>query len=512
MEEKTMAKKIISLALVLITVFSVFSFTANAAGNSQATYNDVFASVKGKGYSVYQARNSEASKFTKGTFVYVWGFLHNENDKLYKNYGSGICDMTLSIYRPDGTRAYTYTYKDSDNNWIGCELNQTGTWKIQSKITGALKGTNTRTITVTEKKSSATYTLTYNANGGSKAPSAQKAKANTSFALSTSKPTRSGYTFLGWSTKKNASSASYSAGAKVKINGNTTLYAVWKKNPAVNPKSVGLNVTSCTLNAGGTKQLTATVSPSNATNKKVYWSSSDSSVVSVSSSGKIKAEGPGVATVTVETSNGKTKSCKVTVKGVEIIGDFFFTRPTAGDIFYLDAKAYPSDTTKFKWSSSNSKVVSISSKGKMTAKAPGMAKITVTTPDGRTASKEITVRAAVKWVTGNFDTGYTAKGYTTVFLSENSGDAKIKIHTYNQSGKETSGEVHIILKDVNGRKISEFDAKSGDTLKLGDDHGIYRVYISKKRYPNSFSGQVSDMNNTPKCYHWAIECTKNCHV
>ena len=133
------------------------------SSSSRSTYNDVFASVKGSGYSLSQGRSSQASVFQKGTFVYVWAYLHDINDNLYKSYGSGTCNMTLSIYRPDGSCAYTYTYKNCDNNWIGCKLDQTGTWKIQSKISGSLSGTNTRTITVNNPVAN-TWTITETIN------------------------------------------------------------------------------------------------------------------------------------------------------------------------------------------------------------------------------------------------------------------------------------------------------------------------------------------------------------
>ncbi len=488
------------------------TYKGSASNSSRATYNDVFASLKGSGYSLSQARSSETTSFKKGDFVYVWAWLHDANNNLYKTYGSGTCNMTLSIYRPDGSCAYTYTYKNSDNNWIGCKLDRTGTWKIQSKITGSLTGTNTRTITVKESSATTYYTLSYNANGGSGAPSSQCVKANTGFYLSSTKPTRSGYAFLGWSTNKNATSASYSAGAGVRISSNITLYAVWKKNATVTPTSVSLNYSSYTMNVGNTKYLTATVYPSNASNKTVYWSSSDSQVVSVSSSGKLTAKGPGVATITAKTSNGKTKTCKVTVRGVDITGDILFNGPTVGDVYYLGAKAYPSDTTKFTWSTSNSKIVSISSSGKMTAKAAGTATITVKTSDGRSESIRITVGSANKWRTGNFDSGYTAKGYTTVTLNKNAGDAKIKIYTYDACGKKSSGQIHVTLRDWKGNWICEFDAKSGDTLNLGDNYGEYRVYVAKKKYPDGIKGDGDDFINVGKCQSWAIECTKNCYI
>ncbi len=74
------------------------------------------------------------------------------------------------------------------------------------------------------------YMITYNANGGSGAPSTQYKDYNKSISLSSTKPTRSGYTFLGWATSSSATSANYSAGANYSSNADLTLYAVWKKN------------------------------------------------------------------------------------------------------------------------------------------------------------------------------------------------------------------------------------------------------------------------------------------
>ena len=125
-----------------------------SSNNTRSTYNDVFASLKGKGYSLSQAKSSASTSFNKGDFVYIWGWLHDANNNLYKSYASSTCNMTLSIYRPDGSCAYTYTYNNSDNNWIGQKLDRVGTWKIQCQITGALKGTNTKSITVKDNGSS----------------------------------------------------------------------------------------------------------------------------------------------------------------------------------------------------------------------------------------------------------------------------------------------------------------------------------------------------------------------
>lgn len=74
------------------------------------------------------------------------------------------------------------------------------------------------------------WKVSYNANGGTGAPGSQTKTIGVDLKLSTTKPTRTGYTFLGWSTSKTASSASYSPGATYSSNAALTLYAVWKIN------------------------------------------------------------------------------------------------------------------------------------------------------------------------------------------------------------------------------------------------------------------------------------------
>lgn len=74
-----------------------------------------------------------------------------------------------------------------------------------------------------------TYTIKFDANGGQNPPASQKQGYGKKVTLTTDKPTRSGYVFLGWDTSYNAEEPRYLSGATYKGNGNVTLYAIWKE-------------------------------------------------------------------------------------------------------------------------------------------------------------------------------------------------------------------------------------------------------------------------------------------
>ncbi len=159
-----------------------------------------------------------------------------------------------------------------------------------------------------------TYTVTYDANGGSGAPSAQTKTYGVDLTLSSKKPTRSGYTFKGWATSSSGS-ASYQPGGTFSTNANTTLYAVWQQVINVTSVSLDQSGNQWIANNGSTVSITATVAPSNATNKTVSWSSSNTGVATVSG-GTVTAREAGHTQITA-TAGEKSASVNVYVYNVE---------------------------------------------------------------------------------------------------------------------------------------------------------------------------------------------------
>ena len=180
--------------------------------------------------------------------------------------------------------------------------------------------------------------------------------------------------------------------------------------PAVVPvESITLDTDAVSLSVGETTVLAATVSPEDATDKSVTWSSSDPSVAEVDPTGKVVAKSAGEATVTCTSSDGaKTASCSVTVSDtvVPVTNVTLSTSSlslTVGQTRQLRATVHPSDATNkaVTWRSNASSIASVSSDGVVTGKSAGVAIVSVFTEDGsKSASCRVTVTGSSIAVTG----------------------------------------------------------------------------------------------------------------
>ncbi len=214
--------------------------------------------------------------------------------------------------------------------------------------------------------------------------------------------------------------------------------------------SIKLNKTSTSIDVGKTKKLTATIGPKNATDKTIKWSSSDTSVATVNSSGVVKAVKKGTATITVSSSNGKvTASCKVKV--ITPVKSVKLNKTSASlkknKTVTLAATVNPSNATnkKVSWTSSNTKVAVVDKNGKVTAKAPGSAVITVKTANkGFTATCKVTVIQPLKGIsfankTVTADLGKKTK-LSVVYSPKNATNKKLKWTSSNKSVAKVSSD------------------------------------------------------------------------
>lgn len=166
------------------------------------------------------------------------------------------------------------------------------------------------------------------------------------------------------------------------------------KEKEVEAQSVSVYPSNLTLTVGDAYSLSATVSPSDAS-QSVEWTSGVSSVASVSSTGRVLALSPGNTFVRATTPNGKTASCFVVVESCEPT-DIQMTNKTinlpAGKSKKLGYSFIPSKASSIvTWSSDDSNVASVNSSGLVTANNPGTAHITIQTNNGLSDICTVTV-------------------------------------------------------------------------------------------------------------------------
>lgn len=120
-----------------------------------------------------------------------------------------IGGTTASYTRGTSTSTYSFYAKLSNVDYVGASM----------------RASTSFTVPTLDK-----YTITYNANGGTGAPSSQTKWYNKNITISSTIPTRTGYTFVGWGKSSTTTSVSYNPGGGCGENANLTLYAIWRAN------------------------------------------------------------------------------------------------------------------------------------------------------------------------------------------------------------------------------------------------------------------------------------------
>lgn len=139
-------------------------------------------------------------------------------------------------------------------------------------------------------------------------------------------PTKDGYTFSSWTKWWDGGEESNVSSISNTTWGDANLAAQWT---AVKVSSITVAPSSKTLEVGGTQQLAATVSPDNALDKTVTWSTSNGSVATVSSTGLVTAVAAGTCTITATANDGsgKTGTCSITVEAAAAGNEVVATWP-----------------------------------------------------------------------------------------------------------------------------------------------------------------------------------------
>ena len=246
--------RVLAMVLVLVTLVATFAVPASAAGSYPMSCSIYYKDESGKQVATTKTFSMNAADTTAQQTKYysptVSGYILKNSSDSYVTYAMMDKSFPASHYVRQGSATYTVYYVKAASSTIYYNYSSGGTAAATKTVTGkqgasftvtsptitgytpnkssvsGTYGSGSHVVTYYEK----TYTVSYNANGGSGAPSSQTKKYTTNLTLSSTKPTRTGYTFQGWSTSSSATSASYSAGGTFSTNANTTLYAVWAKN------------------------------------------------------------------------------------------------------------------------------------------------------------------------------------------------------------------------------------------------------------------------------------------
>ena len=242
---------------------------------------------------------------------------------------------------------------------------------------------------------------------------------------------------------------------------------------------IELDKTTLSLSEGESYSLTATITPDSATEKTVTWTSSDTSIATVDTDGRVTAVSKGMATITASAndSSGKSASCSVSV--IRLVSSI--TLDKTGITMYrassdvtetISAIVAPSSAndSSIEWASSNTSVATVSSLGVITGVCRGNATITATAKDGSgiSASCEVEVKQYVTGIALNKSTSSLVVGekdllYLTSILPDNANDNTV---TW------TSSDVLVATVDTDGTVSAVSKGMAIITALANDGSGV----------------------------------------
>lgn len=267
------------------------------------------------------------------------------------NGGSSTPDTQTKWYGEDITLASAIS--KTGHTFYRWNTNASGTG---TKYTAGGKYTANANVTLYATWTANKYTIKFDANGGSGAPSAQTKTYGVDLTLSSTKPTRTNYNFLGWATSASATSATYAAGDTYSTNSAVTLYAVWQlayTKPRITSVSVYRCDSSGTASDSGTyfkatfkwasdktvSSITVAYTPSGGSTTTRTMSSTYATGTYTGTSGTVTTIVSKFSGIDID----KTYSVVITV--ADASGSTSVTKTLASRKFYIDTAYDTSDGT-----------------------------------------------------------------------------------------------------------------------------------------------------------------------
>ena len=287
------------------------------------------------------------------------------------------------------------------------------------------------------------------------------------------------------------------------------------------PEKVALSKTALCLGKGESFTVNATID-SNSWSQTVEWKSLNSKAVAVTVISrdrvKITAKGVGTAVVTAKTYNGKTATCKVTVKPAPLWVKLNVSSLTLGKgepclVYETVNKNSYANTQNIKWISYNTKIVTVAkaenNKCVVTAKGVGKAKIAVKLYNGKTAYCTVTVKPAPKSVTidqSKLELKLKKSMTVSAVLSKNSYSRSIIWESSNPNvanvTKTSQNSAKVVSKKTTGKAIITAKLFNGMTAKCNVTVYRAKIYLSpSSQKENTYV--VGNTNEMEQCYKMA---------
>jgi uncharacterized protein YjdB len=268
---------------------------------------------------------------------------------------------------------------------------------------------------------------------------------------------------------------------------------------AVLVTGISMTITTAVIDINTTKQLTATITPSNATNQNVSWSSSNTTVATVDANGLVTAKAVGTVVITATSQDGgKTATTTVTVN-IPVTGISISTTTAVIDINttkQLTTTIAPGNATNqnVSWSSGNVAIATVDANGLVTAKAVGTVVITATSQDGgKIATVTVTVNIPVTGISMTTTTTVidinTTKQLTATIAPVNATNQNVSWSSSNTAVASVDANGLVTAKAVGTAVITATSQDGGKiattTVTVNDGDSASAVV-----YPNPLTGNT----------------------